>query len=103
MKTLFIDRPYLLTLVLILGALFLSYNLIKERERNEPYRRELENLKTIIQKSETEKQRLENELKALYHPLSLEKERKEKFGENLKDEKMMLIAEEVLKNIELFK
>jgi len=103
MKTLLFKKPYLLTILLLIVSLFLGISLLAEKRKNEPYKKEIEIIKKIIIKSNKEGTEIEEEKKKVFHPLSWEKEKKEKFGENLEGEKVIFISDEILKNTNVFK
>jgi hypothetical protein len=88
-------KQILITLFLFLVFSFLLYEYINEREKNRPYRESAEIIKReIINKSGLK-------ASASDHPLEIEKEKKEKFAESLKDEKIILVSDEILNNINL--
>lgn len=100
---LLLKKPQILTFFLVILTIFLIFILVKEKKQNEPYKREAEIISNIILRSKNEENTIETERKKLIHPLSIEKERKEKFGENLDGERVIFVSEEVLNNIILFK
>jgi len=88
-------KQILITIFLFLVFSFLLYEYISEREKNKPYRESAE----IIKKEIIDKSNLK--INISNHPLEIEKEKKENFAESLKDEKIILVSEEILNNINL--
>ncbi|GBD34777.1 hypothetical protein HRbin35_00527 [bacterium HR35] len=94
-----------LILTIFLSFVFFVFLItyLNERKKNEPYKKNIEILKNQIIKSKEESWKLSLKSEAFKHPLEIEKERKENFGESLKNEKVLFISEEILKNIEFKK
>jgi len=88
-------KQIFITLLLFLIFSFLLYEYINEREKNRPYRESTE----IIKREILDKSNLKTKFN--YHPLEIEKERKENFAESLKNEKIILVSDEILNNINL--
>ncbi|MER3570464.1 MAG: hypothetical protein C4348_02605 [Patescibacteria group bacterium] len=91
------------SILLFCFFILLLFLLIKEKKENEPYKREAEIIKELVLKSQKEIDKIEIEKLYLSHPLSLEKERKDKLGESFEDEKIIFVSDEIFKEIELFK
>ncbi len=88
-------KQILITIFLFLVFSFLLYEYLNEREKNRPYRESAE----IIKREIMDKSNLK--ISVSDHPLEIEKEKKEKFAESLKDEKIILVSDEILNNINL--
>lgn len=94
-------KQIFLTIFLFLIFSIFLFTYLQERKINEPYKKTAEIIKNQILKSEKESLKLSSEGNLLSHPLEIEKEKKEKFGEALNDEKILFISEEILKNIDV--
>ena len=71
----------------------------KEYKKNIPYKKELEYLKSSLIKTKQENEIFQKQIFSQQDPLNFEKERKDKFGEVLEGETLIIISEDLLKSI----
>jgi len=91
----------LTTLILLLLVVFVGWRYFQEYKKNLPYKKELKNLQTLVERSQRENLEFQRQILAQQDPLSQEKEKKDKFGEAQEDENLILISEDLLKSIVL--
>lgn len=89
------------SLILFILTILVIANFYKEYQKNLPYKKELIYFKENVDQAKIENSRLLNEILSLKHPLNLEKEKKDKFGEALEGEKVILVADELLESLSL--
>jgi hypothetical protein len=85
---------FLFILIVFIGARY-----FQEYKRNLPYKKELKNFQMLVERTEEENLIFQRQILAQKDPLNLEKEKKDKFGEALEDEKVILISDDLLKSI----
>ena len=91
----------LTSFILFLLIIFVGYQYFKEYKKNLPYKKELRDLQILVERSKEESLIFQKQILAQKDPLNLEKEKKDKLGEALEGEKVILISEELLKSITL--
>ncbi len=91
----------IVSLILIFAILFTLYEYYKEYQKNLASRKELEEAKIFFERTKKENIEIKKKLLADKDLLNQEKERKDKFGESLEGEKVILISKEVLDAITL--
>lgn len=89
------------SLILFILVIIVAREYYKEYKKNLPYKKELEFIEKNLEKTKKESLELQKQVLSLKHPLNLEKEKKDKFGEALEGEKVILVSEELLKNLTL--
>jgi len=89
----------LTTLILLLLVIFVSWKYFQEYKKNLPYKKELKNLQVLAERSQRENLEFQRQILAQQDPLNQEKEKKDKFGETLEDEKVIIVSDELLKSI----
>ncbi|MCS7200614.1 MAG: hypothetical protein NZ822_00435 [Patescibacteria group bacterium] len=89
-------------------AIFLSVLLVlmiraylNEAKRNEPYKQQLANLEKFLSRSKEEVYDLQKKIISQRDEMNQEKEIKDKLGQALEGEKMIIVSEEVLRSINL--
>lgn len=87
------------TLILFFLVIFVGLKYFQEYKKNIPYKKELKNLQILVERSQKENSKFQKQILAQQDPLNQEKERKDKFGEALEDEKVIIISDELLKSI----
>jgi hypothetical protein len=89
----------LTSLILFFLIIFIGIKYFQEYKRNLPYKKELKNFQRLVERTEEESIIFQKQILAQKDPLNLEKEKKDKFGESLEDEKVILISDDLLKSI----
>ncbi len=89
------------TLFFFLLTLFTAYQYFKEYQKNLPYKKELSFIEKSLERAKKENLEYQKQVLSLKDPLTLEKEKKDKFGEAGEGEKVILVSEELLKNLSL--
>lgn len=89
------------TIILFLLSLFLSFQWYQEWRKNEPFRKELANFQTIVQKWQKEKQIFKQRTLRQAYFLESEKLIKDKEGKGLPGEIMIIVSDQLLKSITL--
>ena len=89
----------LTSLILFILTILVAYEYFKEYKKNLPYKKELSFIERSLEKVKTENIELQKQFLLSKHPLNLEKEKKDKFGEALEGEKVILVSEELLNQI----
>ena len=89
------------SLILLILVIIVLRAYIIEYKKNLPYKKELEFIKQNLLRTKEETSKLQKQIISLQHPLNIEKEKKDKFGEALEGEKVILVSEELLKNMTL--
>jgi hypothetical protein len=87
------------SLILFILVIFVATKYFQEYKRNLPYKKELKNFQMLVKRTEEEGVIFQKQLLAQKDPLNLEKEKKDKLGEALEGEKVILISEDLLKSI----
>jgi hypothetical protein len=87
------------TFVLLFLVIFVGLKYFQEYKKNIPYKKELENLKILIDRNQKENIEFQKQIVLQQDALSQEKERKDKFGESLEGEKVVIISDDLLKSI----
>jgi len=87
------------SIILFVLVIFVSTKYFQEYKRNLPYKKELKNFQTLVKRTEEESAIFQRQILAQKDPLNLEKEKKDKFGEALEDEKVILISDDLLRSI----
>ncbi len=85
------------SLILFILVVFVAYEYFREYKKNLVYKQELKFIEQNLKKTQKESLDLQKQVFSLKHPLNLEKEKKDKFGESLEGEKVILVSEELLK------
>jgi uncharacterized protein YaiL (DUF2058 family) len=80
-------------------VIFVGLKYFQEYKKNIPYKKELENLKILIDRNQKENIEFQKQIVLQQDALSQEKERKDKFGESLEGEKVVIISDDLLKSI----
>lgn len=91
----------LTTLILFFLVAFTIRQYFQEYKKNLPYKNELKNLQILVKKSQIENLEFQRQILAQKDPLNQEKEKKDKFGESLEDEKVIFISDDLLRSIVL--
>jgi hypothetical protein len=89
----------LTSLLFLLGIFFVGYSYLKEYQKNSSYRKDIEIIENFVKRTKEENLEIKRNFLSNQDPLSQEKERKDKFGEALKGEKMIFISKQVLDSI----
>ncbi len=84
------------SLILFILVVFVAYEYLREYKKNLIYKQELKFIQKNLEKTKKESQELQKQVLSLKHPLNLEKEKKDKFGEALEGEKVILVSDELL-------
>jgi hypothetical protein len=87
------------SLILFVLVIFVGMKYFQEYKRNLPYKKELKNFQILVERTEEESMIFQRQILAQKDPLNLEKEKKDKFGEALEGEKVILISDDLLKSI----
>lgn len=90
-----------LSFISFILILIIIRSYILEYQKNLPYKKDLEFIEKNLMKTKEEAVNLQKQILLLEHPLTLEKEKKDKFGEALEGEKIILVSEELLENTSL--
>ncbi|GIW67227.1 MAG: hypothetical protein KatS3mg096_095 [Candidatus Parcubacteria bacterium] len=101
MKTSRFNIWKLTSFILFILIIFVGYQYFKEYKKNLPYKKELRDLEILVKRNKEESLIFQKQIIAQKDPLSLEKEKKDKLGEALEGEKLILISEELLRSITL--
>ena len=86
------------SLFLFILVIFVGRNYFLEYKKNLPYKKELKFIEQNLIRTKQETLGIQKQVLSLKHPLNLEKEKKDKLGETLEGEKVILVSEELLKN-----
>lgn len=86
-------------LLVLLILVIRSY--LYEVKRNKPYKQQLANLEKFLARSREEAYDLQRKIVSQKDIMNQEKELKDKFGEALEGEKIIIVSDELLKNIQL--
>jgi len=89
------------SLILFILVILAGREYFQEYKKNLPYKKELKNFQMLVKRTEEESLIFRKQILAQKDPLHLEKEKKDKFGEALEDERVILISEDLLKAINL--
>jgi len=87
--------------ILTILFIFVLRNYYLEYTKNRPQKEELASLKKFLERTQKESFNLQKGVSSLSHPLEEEKIKKDKFGESLEGEKVILISDDLLNSIEL--
>jgi hypothetical protein len=87
------------SLFLFIIVIFVGMKYFQEYKRNLPYKKELKNFQMLVKRTKEESIIFQRQILAQKDPLNLEKEKKDKFGEALEGEKVILISDDLLKSI----
>jgi len=87
------------SLFLFVIVIFVGMKYFQEYKRNLPYKKELKNFQMLVKRTKEESMIFQRQILAQKDPLNLEKEKKDKFGEALEGEKVILISDDLLKSI----
>jgi glucan phosphoethanolaminetransferase (alkaline phosphatase superfamily) len=87
------------SLILFVLVIFVGMKYFQEYKRNLPYKKELKNFQRFVERTKEESMIFQRQILAQKDPLNLEKEKKDKFGEALEGEKVILISDDLLKSI----
>jgi len=90
----------LISLILFLLVIFVATKYFQVYRQNLPYKKELKNLQILLEKTRKESIFFQKKILGQKDSLNLEKEKKDKFGEALEGEKVILISEDLLKSID---
>ncbi len=90
-----------LSFLLIILIILVSKSLYAEYKKNLIYKKEFKNIQRILNEKKELNLNLEKFYNNLKNPLNLEKERKDKLGEKLEKEKVIIISDDILKAINL--
>ncbi|BCX15458.1 MAG: hypothetical protein KatS3mg097_350 [Candidatus Parcubacteria bacterium] len=88
----------IISLFLFIFIIVILYNIYLERSKNMLYYKEINNFKKNLTSAQLENLTLMNRVNYLKHPLNIEKERKDKMGEKLPNEKVIVVSKELLDN-----
>ncbi len=95
-------NPWTMTsLLFFILTIFTAYQYFKEYQKNLPYKKELYFIEKSLERARKENLEYQKQVLSLKDPMSLEKEKKDKFGEAGEDEKVILVSEEILRNLTL--
>jgi glucan phosphoethanolaminetransferase (alkaline phosphatase superfamily) len=89
----------LTSLILFILVLFVGMKYFQEYKKNLPYKKELKNFQMLVERTEEESTIFQRQILAQKDPLNLEKEKKDKLGEALEGEKVILVSDDLLKSI----
>jgi len=89
----------LISFVLFLLVVFVAIEYFQTYRQNLPYKKELRNLQILFEKTREENIFFQKKILGQKDPLNLEKEKKDKLGEALEDERIILISEDLLRSI----
>jgi hypothetical protein len=90
-----------LTILFFILNIFIGYKYFLELKKNYPYKKELKIFSSLSSKNMEEINQLKKQLVLENYFLNEEKERKDKLGEILEGEKVILVSDELLKSINL--
>lgn len=88
----------ILSFSLFIFIIAILYNIYLERSKNIMYYQEMNNFNRNLRSAQLENLTLINKINYLKHPLNIEKERKDKMGERLPGEKVIIVSQELLDN-----
>jgi hypothetical protein len=86
-------------MILFVLVIFVGMKYFKEYKKNLPYKKELKNFQMLVERTQEESMIFQRQILAQKDPLNLEKEKKDKFGEALEGEKVILISDDLLRLI----
>lgn len=101
MKILKFNFWKLTTFILLFLAIFIAFKYFKEFKKNLPYKRELENFRSLLTRFSQENLEFRKQILFQQDLLTQEKEKKDKLGEALEDEKVIVVSEDLLRSIVL--
>ena len=87
------------SIILFALVIFVGIKYFQEYKKNLPYKKELKNFQKFVERTEEESMIFQRQILAQKDSLNLEKEKKDKFGEALEGEKVILISDDLLKSI----
>jgi hypothetical protein len=87
------------SIILFVLVVFVGTKYFQEYKKNLPYKKELKNFQILLERTKEENLIFQKQILAQEDPLNIEKEKKDKFGEALEGEQVILISEDLLKSI----
>jgi site-specific recombinase len=89
----------LTTFVLLILLIFVIKSYLKEARKNQPYKQQLANLEKFLARSKEEAYARQRKIISQQDTMNQEKELKDKLGQVLEGEKMIIVSDEVLKTV----
>ncbi|GIW65127.1 MAG: hypothetical protein KatS3mg093_106 [Candidatus Parcubacteria bacterium] len=91
----------LTTFILLILLIFVIKSYVKELKKNQPYKEQLASLEKFLARSKEEVYDWQRKIVSQQDAMNQEKELKDKFGQALEGEKLIMVSEELLKTIVL--